>query len=42
MLVGGGVHGWACRLRLKGNLLADPGHGDEATTGGLAQGVVEL
>ena len=36
-----GGHGWAYRLRLKGNLLADPGHGDETTTGGLAQGVVE-
>ena len=26
-----GSHGWAYRLRLKGNLLADPGHGDETT-----------
>ena len=31
-----GGHGWGYRLRLKGNLLADPGHGDETTTGGLA------
>jgi hypothetical protein len=29
------------RLRLKGNLLADPGYGDEMTTGELAQGVTE-
>jgi hypothetical protein len=33
--------GWGCRLRLKGKLLADPGHGDETTTGELARGVVE-
>ena len=26
-------HGWCYRLRLKGNLLADPGHGEETTTG---------
>lgn len=36
------AHGWRYRLRLKGNLLADPGHGDEVTTGELAQGVKEL
>ena len=36
-----GGHGWGYRLRLKGNLLADPGHGDETTTGGLARGVAE-
>jgi hypothetical protein len=35
-----GGHGWGYRLRLKGNLLADTGHGDE-TTGGLAHGVAE-
>lgn len=29
------------RLRLKGNLLVDPGYGDEVTTGALAQGVTE-
>lgn len=29
------------RLRLKGNLLADPGYGDEVTTGELARGVKE-
>lgn len=34
-------HGWGYRLRLKGNLLADPGHGDETTTGALARGVTE-
>jgi hypothetical protein len=34
-------HGWGYRLRLKGNLLADPGHGDETTTGELARGVTE-
>ena len=33
--------GWRYRLRLKGNLLADPGHGDETTTGELARGVGE-
>lgn len=33
--------GWHYRLRLKGNLLADPGYGDETTTGELAQGVTE-
>jgi hypothetical protein len=35
------ARGWGYRLRLKGNLLADPGHGDEVTTGELAQGVAE-
>lgn len=35
------AHGWGYRLRLKGNLLADPGHGDETTTGELARGAVE-
>jgi hypothetical protein len=34
-------HGWRYRLRLKGNLLADPGHGDETTTGALAREVKE-
>jgi hypothetical protein len=34
-------HGWHYRLRLKGNLLADPGYGDETTTGELARGVTE-
>jgi len=33
--------GWGYRLRLKGNLLANTGHGDETTTGGLAHGVAE-
>ena len=33
--------GWGYRLRLKGNVLADTGHGDETTTGGLAQGAAE-
>jgi Transposase DDE domain len=33
--------GWHYRLRLKGNLLADTGEGDETTTGELAQGVNE-
>jgi len=33
--------GWYYRLRLKGNLLADPGTGDETTTGELARGVTE-
>jgi len=28
-------HGWQYRLRLKGNLLADPGFGDETTAGAL-------
>ena len=32
---------WGYRIRLKGNLLVDSGHGDETTTGGLAQGVAE-
>lgn len=35
------AHGWGYRLRLKGNLVADPGWGDETTTGELAQGVTE-
>lgn len=35
------AQGWGYRLRLKGNLLADTGHGDETTTGELAQGVKE-
>ncbi len=34
-------HGWHYRLRLKGNLLVDPGYGDETTTGELAQAVTE-
>jgi hypothetical protein len=34
-------NGWHYRLRLKGNLLADPGSGDETTTGALARGVTE-
>jgi hypothetical protein len=34
-------HGWGYRLRLKGNLLADPGYGDETTTGELARDVPE-
>lgn len=33
--------GWQYRLRLKGNLLADPGYGEQTTTGALAQGVTE-
>ena len=36
-----GCHGWSYRLRLKGNLLADPGQGDETTTGELARSVTE-
>ena len=32
-------HQWSYRLRLKGNLLADPGFGCETTTGKWAQGV---
>ncbi len=32
------THGWHYRLRLKGNLLADPGYGDETTTRELAGG----
>lgn len=32
---------WHYRLRLKGNLLADPGVGDETTTGELARDVTE-
>jgi hypothetical protein len=35
------AHGWGYRLRVKGNLLADPGYGEETTTGALAQGVKE-
>jgi hypothetical protein len=35
------AHGWRYRLRLQGNLLADPGQGDEVTTGDLAQDVKE-
>ena len=35
------AQGWSYRLRLKGNVLADPGYGDEITTGALAQGVTE-
>jgi hypothetical protein len=35
------TQGWRYRLRLKGNLLADPGYGDEVTTGDLARGVKE-
>jgi hypothetical protein len=35
------AQGWSYRLRLKGNLRADPGFGDEVTTGDLARGVTE-
>lgn len=35
------AQGWGYRLRLKGNLLVDPGQGDEVSTGELAQGVKE-
>ena len=35
------VHAWYYRLRLKGNLLADPGVSDETTTGALARDVTE-
>lgn len=35
------AQGWNDRLRLKGNVLADTGEGDETTTGALAQGVSE-
>lgn len=35
------AQGWGYRLRLKGNVLADPGYGDETTTGELANGVTE-
>ncbi|WP_245537426.1 hypothetical protein [Thiocystis violascens] len=35
------AHGWSDRLRLKGNVLADTGQGDETTTGALAHGVTE-
>ncbi len=35
------THWWGYRLRIKDNLLANPGHGDEMTTGELAQGVTE-
>ncbi len=34
-------HEWRYRLRLKGNLLADAGQGEETTTGALARGVQE-
>lgn len=34
-------YGWHYRLRLKGNLLVDPGYGEETTTGELARGVTE-
>ncbi len=34
-------HDWHYRLRLKSNLLVDPGDGDESTTGELAQAVTE-
>ncbi len=34
-------HQWRYRLRLKGNLLADAGQGEETTTGALAHGVQE-
>ncbi|NOU22164.1 MAG: transposase [Methyloglobulus sp.] len=33
--------GWHYRLRLKSNLVVDPGFGDETTTGEVAQGVME-
>ncbi len=35
------ARGWGYRLRLKGNVLADTGQGEETTTGQLAQGVAE-
>jgi hypothetical protein len=35
------AQGWGYRLRLKGNVLADTGEGEETTTGTLAQGFVE-
>jgi hypothetical protein len=35
------TRGWGYRPRLKGNVLADTGQGEEATTGQLAQGVSE-
>jgi hypothetical protein len=35
------IRGWGYRLRLKGNVLADTGQGEETTTGQLAQGVSE-
>jgi hypothetical protein len=35
------AQGWSYRLRLKGNVLADTGQGDETTTGALAQDVTE-
>ena len=34
-------HAWRYRLRLKGNLLVDPGEGDETSTGELARAVTE-
>lgn len=36
-----GARGWGYRLRLKGNVLADTGEGEETTTGGLARGAEE-
>ena len=35
------AQGWSYRLRLKGNVLADTGEGEETTTGALARGVSE-
>jgi Transposase DDE domain len=35
------AQGWGYRLRLKSNLVADPGFGDVTTTGELAAGVTE-
>ena len=35
------AQGWSYRLRLKGNVLADTGAGDETTMGALAPGVLE-
>lgn len=35
------AHHWHYRLRLKGDVLADPGAGDKVTTAALAQGVNE-
>lgn len=35
------ARGWSYRLRLKGNVLVDTGHGEETTTGALAQAVTE-
>jgi hypothetical protein len=36
-----GSRGWGYRLRLKGNLLADTGQGEETTTGALARGATQ-